>query len=43
MVLADAGVETGIDLDVLLDAGPLLAELVGHELPSRVSHAGAVH
>ena len=42
MVLADAGVETGIDLDVLLDAGPLLAELVGHELPSRVATAGAI-
>jgi hydroxymethylglutaryl-CoA lyase len=42
-VLADASVETGIDLDVLLDAGRLLTELVGHELPSRVAAAGAVH
>ena len=43
MVLADAGVETGIDLDVLLDAGPLLAELVGHELPQpQSSMAGAI-
>ena len=30
MVLADCGVDTGIDLDALLAAGPLLAELVGH-------------
>ena len=36
MVLDDAGVETGIDLDALLAAGPLLADLVGHDLPSRV-------
>jgi hydroxymethylglutaryl-CoA lyase len=42
MVLADAGVETGVDLDALLHAGPLLAELVGHELPSRVAAAGGV-
>ena len=41
MVLADAGIETDIDLAALLDAGPLLAELVGHELPSRVATAGA--
>ena len=43
MVLTDAGIETGVDLDALLDAGPLLTELVGHELPSRVAAAGAVH
>lgn len=42
LVLADAGIETGIDLGALLEAGPSLAELVGHELPSRVAHAGAV-
>jgi hydroxymethylglutaryl-CoA lyase len=40
LVLADAGIGTGIDLSALLDAGPLLAELVGHELPSRVAAAG---
>jgi hydroxymethylglutaryl-CoA lyase len=38
-VLDDAGYETGVDLDVLLDTGPLLAELVGHGLPSRVAAA----
>ena len=35
MVLADAGIDTGIDLDALLDTGPLLAGLVGHRLPGR--------
>ena len=39
MVLADAGVDTGIDFEALLDTTPLLAELVGHELPSRVAAA----
>jgi hydroxymethylglutaryl-CoA lyase len=42
MVLADAGIKTGVDLERLLDAGPLLTELVGHELPSRVAMAGAI-
>ena len=42
MVLADAGVETGIDLDALLAAGPFLADLVGHDIPSRVSAAGSI-
>ena len=42
MVLNDVGVDTGIDLDALLAAGPLLAELVGHDLPSRVAAAGGL-
>jgi hydroxymethylglutaryl-CoA lyase len=41
-VLNDVGVETGIDLDRLLEAGPLLADLVGHDLPSRVAAAGGL-
>ena len=42
LVLDDVGVTTGIDLDRLLAAGPLLAELVGHDLPSRVAAAGGI-
>jgi hydroxymethylglutaryl-CoA lyase len=42
LVLNDVGVETGIDLDALLDAGTLLADLVGHGLPSRVAAAGGL-
>jgi hydroxymethylglutaryl-CoA lyase len=41
-VLNDVGLETGIDLDRLLDAGPLLADLVGHALASRVAAAGGI-
>ena len=41
-VLNDVGVETGIDLGRLLEAGPLLGELVGHDLPSRVAAAGGI-
>lgn len=36
----DLGIETGVDLARLLDAGRLAAGLVGHPLPSRVSAAG---
>lgn len=39
-LLADLGVETGVDLDRLLDASRLAAELVGHPVPSRVAAAG---
>src|SRR5438105_4174531 len=34
-MLADMGIETGIDLDKLIAAGELAQELVGHKLPGR--------
>lgn len=42
MFLDDMDYETGVDLGGLLDAGPLLADLVGHGLPSRVAAAGGI-
>jgi hydroxymethylglutaryl-CoA lyase len=39
-MLADMGIETGIDLDALLDAARLAQEIVGRELPSGVLKAG---
>ena len=36
----DLGVETGIDLDGLLEASRVVAELVAHPVPSRVAAAG---
>jgi hydroxymethylglutaryl-CoA lyase len=36
----DLGLSTGIDLDRLLEASALVAEIVGHEVPSRVAGAG---
>ena len=36
----DLGVETGIDLERLLAASALAAEIVGHSVPSRVAAAG---
>jgi hydroxymethylglutaryl-CoA lyase len=34
-MLADMGIETGVDLDKLLDAGALAQDLAGHKLPGR--------
>lgn len=39
-LLDDLGIETGIDLDALLEVSALVRELVGHDLASRVASAG---
>lgn len=39
-LLDDLGIATGIDLGLLLEAGELAAELVGHPLASRISAVG---
>ena len=39
-LLADLGVATGVDLDRLLDASAVVADVVGHPVPSRVAAAG---
>jgi hydroxymethylglutaryl-CoA lyase len=39
-LLEDAGVETGVRLDAVLDAARLAADVVGHELPSGLLRAG---
>jgi hydroxymethylglutaryl-CoA lyase len=39
-MLEDMGIQTGVDLDRVLDAARLVEALVGHPIPSRVSKAG---
>jgi hydroxymethylglutaryl-CoA lyase len=39
-MLHDMGIETGIDLDALVGCARLAEEIVGHELPSALLHAG---
>lgn len=39
-VLDDLGVDTGIDIDALIEAAALVASLVGRPVPSRVAAAG---
>jgi hydroxymethylglutaryl-CoA lyase len=40
-MLADMEIDTGIDLDALVDCARLAQEIVGRELPSALLHAGA--
>lgn len=42
LMLNDLGHETGVDLSGLLEVSKGIARLVGHDLPSRVSAAGAL-
>ena len=39
-MVEDMGVDTGVDLEAMLDAARLAEELVGHTLPSQVLRAG---
>ncbi len=39
-LLDDAGIETGVDLEALLQSAALLRSLVGHDLPGRVATHG---
>ena len=39
-LLDDLGVETGIDLDKLLVVSSQVEDVIGHQVPSRVAHAG---
>jgi hydroxymethylglutaryl-CoA lyase len=39
-MLADMGIETGIDLNALIDCAALAQDIVGRELPSALLHAG---
>jgi hydroxymethylglutaryl-CoA lyase len=39
-MLEDMGIDTGVDLDALLECARLAQEIVGRELPSALLHAG---
>jgi hydroxymethylglutaryl-CoA lyase len=41
-LLAEMGIETGIDVDALLEAGRRLQTMLGHDLFSHIQHAGRV-
>ncbi|HWL83745.1 MAG TPA: hydroxymethylglutaryl-CoA lyase [Roseomonas sp.] len=40
LLCAECGVETGLDLDRLIEAGRLAEDVVGHSLPGRVKQGG---
>lgn len=42
LLCAEMGIETGIDLDRLIEVGRMAEEIVGHQLPSELIHAGSL-
>jgi hydroxymethylglutaryl-CoA lyase len=42
LLCQEMGIETGIDLDALIEVGRMAEEIVGHQLPSELIHAGSL-
>jgi len=42
LLCEEMGIETGIDLDALIEVGRLAEDIVGHQLPSELIHAGSL-
>jgi hydroxymethylglutaryl-CoA lyase len=42
LLCAEMGIETGIDLDALIQVGRMAEHIVGHPLPSELLHAGSL-
>jgi hypothetical protein len=36
------GIDTGVDLDALIEVGRMAEDIVGHTLPSELVHAGSL-
>ena len=39
----ELGIETGVNLETLIDVGRLAEDIVGHQLPSELVHAGSLN
>ena len=42
LLCEEMGIHTGVDLDKLIEVGRLAEEIVGHQLPSELIHAGSL-
>ena len=42
LLCEEMGIETGVDLDALIEVGRLAEKIVGHALPSELLHAGSL-
>ncbi len=42
LLCEEMGIDTGVDLDMLIEVGRLAEEIVGHQLPSELIHAGSL-
>jgi hydroxymethylglutaryl-CoA lyase len=42
LLCEEMGIDTGVDLDALIEVGRMAEEIVGHQLPSKLTHAGSL-
>ena len=42
LILEELGIATGVDLDQLIEVGRLAEDIVGHQLPGELIHAGSL-
>ena len=42
LLCEELGIKTGVDLDVLIEVGRLAEDIVGHQLPGELIHAGSL-
>lgn len=42
LLCQEMGIETGVDLDKLIEVGRMAEDIVGHQLPSELIHAGSL-
>ena len=42
LLCEELGIETGVNLDELIEVGRLAEDIVGHHLPSELVHAGSL-
>ena len=42
LLCEEMGIDTGVDLDNLIEVGRMAEEIVGHQLPSELIHAGSL-
>ncbi|WP_342710198.1 hypothetical protein AAFG13_38520 [Bradyrhizobium sp. B124] len=43
LLCEEMGISTGVDLDALIEVGRMAEEVVGHQLPSELLHAGSLN
>ena len=43
LLCEEMGIATGVDLDALIEVGRMAEEIVGHQLPSELIHAGSLN
>ncbi len=42
LLCEEMGIDTDVDLDTLIEVGRMAEDIVGHQLPSELIHAGSL-